>query len=213
MALEDFTTYTEVDPDTCLTVTANKIAAVDLDGDFDTYVYADKGASHFGATFDHDFKFTTGAHSAQAWAIVWAVSNSVDDALNWYSDQDEALVCWLGVDADRIILWNMEDRSSDYWDLGSDWAGIPYYLSANRTSETTMSIRIYSDSGRTTLIDTISVSVTSGRRYRYVFGLNSRNAGTGGKNCTLDVEDLDLQEGASATAFPANLLLLGTGGG
>ena len=53
--LEDWTTYTEVDTSNVLTVAANQITVTNLTRTSDSWVYADKGASHFGLTgIDHD---------------------------------------------------------------------------------------------------------------------------------------------------------------
>ena len=53
MALEDFTTYTEVDTAGRLTVTSDTITIENLDRDEDSYIYADKGADFFDGDYEH----------------------------------------------------------------------------------------------------------------------------------------------------------------
>ena len=92
MAIENFTTYTEVDPNAHIGVAAAKL---DIDGmtrDEEAYVYDDKGAAHFGATFEHDFDVTPQAITNSPIAVCWAVSNVVDDDHDWDDANDQAVV-------------------------------------------------------------------------------------------------------------------------
>lgn len=79
-ATEDFSTYTEVDPESKITVTSSRITFVDLTRDASAYVYADKGASHFNGNFTHDFEFQyNGGVLDYGWAGLWGMSNYVED--------------------------------------------------------------------------------------------------------------------------------------
>lgn len=72
-------------------------------------------------------------------------------------------------------------------------------MTIERTSTTAIECRIYSDAARTTLLDTLSIALPSGRTYRYVFATNSHNSGTV-YQASYTVEDLDLDPSAGGVA-------------
>ena len=53
MAIEDFSTYTETDPNSKIAVTSSKIDVSAIDRGDNAYVYDDKGSNFF----DGDFEF------------------------------------------------------------------------------------------------------------------------------------------------------------
>ena len=80
MVLENFTTYTEVEPDNILTVIASRVTCVNLDRDIDAYVWDDKGAGHFG-DFEHLFTVFTDASECTSSSLshAWMLGNTVND--------------------------------------------------------------------------------------------------------------------------------------
>ena len=206
---EDFTTYTEQDPNDRLSITANTITVTGLTRNEDAYVYDDKGADHFGATFEHLLD-TQCSSSTEPYAasVCWAVSNLVDDAQYWWANQSQAAdVYWYNNPLEMIIVETEAQVSDTSVGLSADTR---YYLAVERTGETALECRIYSDSARTTLVDTITVSLPSGRRYRYVFAVNSYNTGGGfgDRAASGDVRNLDLQEGAPPTGVAPQFMHL-----
>ncbi|MGD8237836.1 MAG: hypothetical protein PVH68_04750 [Armatimonadota bacterium] len=201
MATEDFTTYTETDPNSHITVTSSKLDVDGMSENEDAHAHDDKGADHFGATFTHDVEVTpqetyTGG---QGWA--WCISNAVDDANDWYSNSSEAIAFRVvHPSANQFEFWDFEDTESDVANFS--WTSTStYYITVERTSETAIEARIYSDSGRSTLEDTLALSVTDGRRYQHVFGCNSWNKGET-DTYSFDVENLDLNEAAGGLGMP-----------
>jgi len=189
---EDYTTYNKLDPNSRFSITASQITITGLTTNEDARVWADKGADHFGATFEHWHDVRRDSSSGtKNWIPLWAVSNVEDDARYWFLNysQAAALTQYFG----QLRLYEYENRGSDLsvnLDT-STW----YYLVIERTGETALQCEIYSDASRTTLVDTLSVSLPSGRRYRYVFAVNSYNDG-GSDTFTGYVANLDLKEGA-----------------
>ena len=202
MALEDFTTYTEDDTPAVVTVTANKVAVASMAREDASWVYDDKGASHFGATFEHDFEFVGGAAGLIEQGT-WAVSNLITGGTSdWDVNNRQALgLVWRG-NGDEGRLKGYEDNDEDETINGS----LPddstrRYLTVERTSETSATCSVYSDSGRSTLVDSVTVAVTSGRRFQYVFALVPQNNATG-RTSSWDVENLDLKEAAAGLSIP-----------
>src|SRR3972149_712527 len=79
MAVENFTTYTEVDPNSRITVTSTKVSAAGLKRNESAYVYSDKGVNHFSADWGHLLTADDLLHLAGQDGIVeiWAVANDI----------------------------------------------------------------------------------------------------------------------------------------
>ena len=196
MATEDFTTYTEVDPNGRVAVTASKLDVNGMLRNEDAYVYANKDADFFGATFDHDLTVTRASADQSFLVGVWCLSNTVDDLYALYIGTEQALT--VSFFNKSIFLRECEQNDTDSY-VGTVNGGI-YYLTIERTGETVLDVRIYSDSGRTTLTDTISVAVPYGRRYQYIFGTNSWNDGRTEVG-SLDVENLNIYQIAPLSSY------------
>jgi len=197
MGTEDFTTYTEVDPNSHISVTSTTIDA-DVYENEEAYVYADKGADHFGAAFEHDIEVTP-----DDWSSYWSemgfgiLTNVVDGwkDLRNLSKQAVGIQLYGNPSAITFYIRDCEDGSNDSG--GAVAEGTTRYLTIERTSETDIEARIYSDSGRTTLVDTISTTITSGRRYRYIMPASSYHVGQA-QEAFATVANLDLNEAAAA---------------
>jgi len=193
---EDFTTYTEEsDPDTRINTTATHIDAI-LRRDEDTYLYKDKGADHFGSSWEHlvDATFVS-ADSSGSCAIPWAVSNYIDDMQYWRDNAKShyCLFFYRSVNTYRLYLQekhNGDAHTVDY-STGSLSLGTPYYLTINKSS-TTLTCKIYTDSDRTSLYDTLLRTVDDDA-FQYIFGCSSQNTGNA-YIAEVDVDNLDLQE-------------------
>jgi len=204
--LEDFTGYTEDDTPGRATVTANKIEIRDIDRDEQVLVYADKGVAHFGETWLHYVKETlinnTGVGSQIC--MFWAVSNVIEGVQDWGTNNREAIGLWIESNTRYFRLQDYKTGSSDNSaGVYLPSAGTPVYPAIERTSETAVESRLYSDAARTVLEDTLAVSTTSGDRHRYVFGYVSHDqAGQTGRETDIDIENLDLNEGGAAAVGP-----------
>jgi hypothetical protein len=103
MASENFTTYTEVDPNTDITLTASQCSFDTLLIEADAWVYSDKGVNHFDGDFEHliDVQATSQA-GGYGRANVWSITNSITD----FKSCADALGLYfthLGSDANRRL--------------------------------------------------------------------------------------------------------------
>lgn len=198
-AVENFTSYTEVDvPADRVTVTATKCETIDIDRDEEVYVYKDMTADYFGATWDHDWEVTaTNPSKDYDLAGGYGVSNDVDDLNGW----TQGLGHIVGRHADDDLYIQIIDKDDDSTDnaQGLSWS-TKYYITTERTSETAVETRVYDDSGRTSLVDTISTAIPSGRRYQYVYGMAGHNS-SANYAFSFDIENLDLLGGATTRRF------------
>ncbi len=195
MPYEDFTAYTEYDPDGLVAVSTNLIDADGADTENDPYVYRDFGADHFGAEWEHDVKVTAVSRLQQASSLFWGVANGVGPLGDWGNAVGQALGAYVYPQGWPDYNWaiNLRDFETADADRFEDdgHAQTTYYCTVNRLGETALQLRIYSDAERTVLLDTLAVTVTSGRRYRYAYGLNTAWST---KSVSVDVENLDLHE-------------------
>lgn len=195
---EDFTTYTEVDPNSHIEKTANHIDFNAYENE-DAYVYKDKGADHF-MDFEHlvDVKDT---HINDAVAGgVWAVSNDIDDMVGLETTGKTALMVFMydhsTAGTRRIYIRETYD-SIAYSDYYAPFTfGASYYLRIIKLG-TAFSCEIYgSDADRTNeenVIDTPSLTLHGDWTFRYVFGAITYNVGEA-FHTDVDVDNLDLQE-------------------
>ena len=211
MALERFTTYTELDENDHIEVSNFLLDVNGITTSEDAWVYKDMGAAHFGETFEHDVKVTIRTSDLESICVLWAVSNVVEDRYYWYENASQAvcLFCnYLTVDRGyRFILKNEETGAVDVTADKFISLDTPYYLVPKRTSDTSTSCLIYLDAAKTNLLDTLTVAITAGRTYEHIFACNSSNDGTG-KAFSCDIENLNLNEPTPIPIFRHHYELL-----
>jgi len=188
--IEDYTTYEVHDPNSRFNITANHIIITGLTIDEDAWVYSDKGSGHF-SDFTHDFEFRRTSTDPGGAYVAWAVSNVVEDYWYWLINHSQAL--WFlphAVDGFSEI----GDGESGDWDTLSGSLGTVWHAARVERSAATLTLTIYTDLSRTTVLDTLTISVSASRTYRYVFAVNSNHIGNADA-INGDVANLDLQEG------------------
>ena len=201
--LEDFTAYTEVDAGGYITVAANLLTATAIPANTNaSYVYKDFGVAHFGATWEHLYKAHTPALTNNGSSgTVWYLSNNLPHV----NGSNDAVVHsrFRDIYGAFCFLYGSNSDSVNYPTIA---ASTDYWFTAQRTSETAQQLRIYTDSDRTSLLDTLATSLTSGVRYRYCIPIAS-NDRSDGDTISYTVSDLDLQEAAAGGNRRRRLLI------
>ncbi len=159
MAIEDLTTYTEVDSDGDITVTSSKCDVSSLKRIADSSVYKDFGADNFGA-LTHDFEVLWSARLEPfPIGMVWHVSDTAASTLQTLLDNTDGFGVFLNSGAAEtdvfLTLQNFIDTDGD--DFDGPTVDTLYYVTIERVPST-LTCKIYSDSGRTTLVDTLTVT-------------------------------------------------------
>lgn len=204
MATEDLTTYTEVDPNSDLTVTASKIQVDTMGSNYDVYLRADKGVDHFG-DFEHlvTAEFTSNNGTTYCLNGYWGLTSSAGIVslvdMNTANEGLLAYEIWTG-SVIELVLKDYTNDNVDIW-TGASFA-TPYYMTIERFS-TTLTCKIYSDSSRTTLVDTLSITCSTDL-YRYIFATMGHGETTSGRAYSGYVDNLDLQEVVLVEAPAAN---------
>jgi len=148
--------------------------AVSLTRNEDAYVYNDFGVDHFNG-FDINFTMNQTGGTAGIVAVM-VLANSIDDAYNLPSPAVNVIMHESG--GDRNIWLNRGPQTAFDKYIGS--ANTDYYCTLSRTADSdTITLKIYSDSDRTNLLDTLSVSgFGTSTKYRYLYAMDSWNTGS-----------------------------------
>ncbi len=194
--LEDFTTYTEIDPNGVVTVDdANTITIAGFERNDDFYVFDDAGSGHFDTTFSAS---TDSAHLVSSIQTVhpgggddlhfWQLANVTDPTL-----AEDPLILTRWNSTSRIFL-AIDDGALDEDQTSVGLSAATRHWMTNTRNGSGVVVQIYDDSGRTSLQDTISVSQGTSS-FQYIFAAATRASGGGtGTNSDGQVFDLDLQE-------------------
>ena len=196
MAIENFTTYTEVDASGVITVTSTRCTALNCDRDIEAYVYKDFGAAYFDA-LDIYVTIYIDTNTQNAGTQVFGLADNIEDASNW-----DALSFGIqhGKTTPGTPRMSMQQGVSggDYYDGSTN---TPYYLHIERDAgNDTITCKIYDDAGRTNLVDTLTRSGYSTETWRYAYAIASYNDGNTGRDYDGYVENLDFSPGAVGIA-------------
>lgn len=173
VTFEDLTTFTEVDSDGDITITADSCAYDTMRRDAVSYVYKDYGAGYFG-DFSIDFEFAISAQSL-ANNMIFGLSNTIGTLTDHDTANDGLTI--LGYHSGSSIgvyLVDYPTANNDSYTTAGSAIG-PIYATFVR-SGTTATFYIYSDSNRSVLVDTLTVTC-SNTTYRYLYVLASLNSG------------------------------------
>lgn len=195
MALEDYTTYTEVDPNSKIGVTSNTITANGIETNFDAYVYDDKGAAFFDEDYSQELDFQkTGGSSGNQFVYIWGLANVVAGGRALLTSYQAHQIIIFG---SNPVVRLLECRGGSF--VSDDSIALSlntrYWLTMIRDESIgangQLQCFIYSDSGRTVLVDTVSVLLASKQDFRYVYAINSDNHGSA-SSWSGDIQNLDL---------------------
>lgn len=197
MALEDFTTYTEVDSAGDITVAANLITVDTMRRDADSYVKYSYPANTFG-NFVHTYAFNWTASSADtAVSGVWMLSNSSYTLADAITNND-GICSFLYRAASNNYRFNIyynDTAAEDY----IQWTSAPgqRYVRVQRNGTQLVAV-IYTDAAMTTIEDTLVLTVPNTAYANIVFPFSRDSAPTDTPSTTYTVGDLNLQFAVAA---------------
>lgn len=199
MALEDFTTYVEVDPSAYISVAASLLTG-NGDSDADAYVYSDMGVGHFG-DFTHDFEFKNTSTGGGKW-YPWILANSLSEARTLKNNFDgfSVEVKFKNNGYEAKLNSNFTGNKPATKITGAN--NVLRYATVSRTAGA-ITLSIYTDAARTTH-DVNSPHGLTGETNtcRYIYGFNTENQAKTGKLWGGTVGALDINEAVSATYYP-----------
>ena len=196
--LEDWAAdYTEVDTSNVLSVAANTITYSAFTRTSDSWVYKDFGASHFGTTgLEHDIESeaTTFNQDDNNAIHFWALAN----ANNPNQSTDPIILQRMKNQATDLMRFRLEidDGATDETDISINHdLSTAYYSTFTRESGGSV-WKTYTDSGRTSLKDTMSVAQGSTSFQYLVLAFSA--SGSDATEASGFIRDLDLNEAAAA---------------
>jgi len=160
MAYEDFTTYTEVDPNNHITVSVNHIDHHTVRNE-DAYIYKDYGSGYFGDSFEHHLDARIEASTTGGWDAIWSLANEVGSELQ----------IRVGSDPDHFLVSFYRDLYQGHQIALAEWYNSNWYVQTYNISSSTwyylkiikngtlLQLKVYSDSARTNLLTTISLTL------------------------------------------------------
>lgn len=206
MTIENFTTYTEVDPNSRITKTATRVTATNLTRNEDAYVYVDEGVDHFNSDFAHYITVQAQASAANGGLLFEALTNIIDDfngiinaggyalGLEYYHDYT--------TNEHRLFLEEVFGGSTAGSSIYLMTLNTTYYLRFFRNESVgtygTLYCLVYSDVARTNLLETLSVALHVKTDFRYLFVIQSRNMSNPSDGASGYSENLDLLAGTTS---------------
>lgn len=206
---ENLTSFTEVDPDGRLTETSSRVTFTAQHNQEIDYLYKDKGAAYFDGNFSHNFTLQVnsgGGASPYGGNCAWMMSNDLGGAITMEGAGKSFF--FMGSYANFLGTWfvDLHEINSGV-DTGSSTfsptKGVPWYVTVDRDESIgsfgQLRARFYSDSLRTALVNTLTVTLhTSKKDFRYIHAIGSYPVlFNNSNNVTGFVENLDI--GAVAT--------------
>jgi len=173
MAIENLTTYTEVDSAGDITVSTSAATFDTMALNAISYVWKDHGVDYFGA-FEVQFEFEiTNTSTTGAQSLLFALTNTVGTIQDLDDSNDNIFfdVYYNGSDIQGFIRSDGSVLDTLTVSAGSSITS-KVYATVYRLSDQ-FTVELYSDSGRTSLIDSGTVTATSAK-YRYMQVLASR---------------------------------------
>jgi len=189
---EDFTTFTEYDLNNHISVdSATKVSWTGISRNEDAWLYKDYGIGHFG-DFEHFTEGLVSAQTASGFGMVWAMANIIDETRAQRDSTDKNMDAFF---YGGTPLFYLQTQASQDGSISLSLSTL-YYFTIER-SGTTGTCKIYSDSGRTTLLDTLTTT-TATTTYRYLYPCASENEATV-QTSTGYCQNLDIQEAIAGT--------------
>lgn len=195
---EKFDTYTEVDTSGDYTVSRYRVDIDSIEAsEYDSCVHKDFGADYFGDfVIEFESRVTSGAAGALFCPLI--LSNTpapvYDDVA--YPASDGIVVQWY-FDSGTLWLW-FEGKSGQSQGTDACSVGTTYYFRVTRTASSVLKCEIFTDPGRTSLLNTRTLTY-EGTTYRY---LSVAAAGYPNDNTYMSghVANLSIEAGAQAQA-------------
>ena len=200
----DYTTFTEVDPNSHITIINATHVNTTIILDESAYIYKDMGANYFGNNFtnyvDAQIKNPT---STSGWAVVWAISDYVGSISEMRANSAPAIhVFAQHLSGTRMCFGLTEEYNGiEYKVIDSPYSGYGWYYFTIIKDETNMTCFVHTDSARTSLLSTLELTLHDDWEFKYIYGVNSYDANAPTIIANHDIAYLDIGEVGFAEHF------------
>lgn len=173
---ENFTEYTQVEPDNRVDVQNDTHVAHLAFRNEDSYLYYDYGNDYFD-NFTHQFIWESDFAQVNGIGFIWMVSDIADDG----KGIDDANGNYLSLSiyrngGRRLVLRECNGGTlfQSVW-LAGPLANTLYYTNVSKYG-LDLTAKIYDDPGMTNLVKTLSLTLQNDHKLEYVFGCNTYNS-------------------------------------
>jgi len=191
-AYEDFTgaSWIEVDPNSHINVTQYHIDHWNIRNE-SAYMYNDKGTDYFN-DFTHliQAKAVSGNYAGRAY--FWVLANAVDDMSGLISGTCLSVWFYKSTPTTLIIYLREWYAGTPYSDSYVALMDTMYYFTIQK-DDTSLSCKIYGDSDRTNLLDTLSLTLHADHSFRYIYATCSYDGSGFTYYIDCDIENLRIQ--------------------
>lgn len=201
MVNQDLTTYTEVDPNGVITVTSPKVAYANMSklAAEVAYVYKDFGVNYFDGDFEHLLQSQLTSGDNNCYGYVWGMANAINTLRGIQMASGDFITVRHAIDAGgtpSLQIVACEAGAITASAVQAISLATIYYLTVRRDEAVgangTLYCDIYTDSGRTSLLATISLVMPSKKDFRYLYVLSARNDNEADYKITGFQENFDL---------------------
>ncbi len=201
MIIEDFTRYTEVDPNTLITVAANQVSWVGQTRPEKTYVYK-PWTIPVDTDFEHLLEMSYGPTTGTQLSAHWMVADRIG-AMNDIDGAGGSFWSVFSYQGQRLRVWIVESGSKVADVNGTITLETPYWLKiigdvdGGGAGKGRLTVEVYNDADRTSLhrsivADAVNETIASFATHLYAnCSYGQGNAADLGSGYT---KDLDLQE-------------------
>ncbi|KKN58718.1 hypothetical protein LCGC14_0548960 [marine sediment metagenome] len=175
MAIEDYTSYTEEDPSSDLTVIAGKITVDTINRSTNAWVVKDLGAGFFSGPFKHNFDYKITASSSQSLQGPHMLGSIVGTHKSHVIAAADAILVQMSETsggANNIFLKETSGGGETTSSINTSISeNTQYYLTLERDASNLYTLSVYTDAGRTTLLGTETLAATPGLAFQYAYGM------------------------------------------
>ena len=213
MAYEDFITYTEADPGTDITVTADKVSWVNFKSrNTDSWLVKDFGVNHFAGNFSHLGQVKLESPDSSSYTSVMALANSIDDFQDIRNTPATILIVRLSRGANYEINIKEAYDGDIYGDTYICSNNTLYHLDHKRVegSPSIIQLLIYEDDGGSpgNLLDTLSLELHEDANLRYFYAVQSMTDDGGSNEDAMGfIQYVDLQEAVAGFAHSIGVIM------
>ena len=197
---EDFTGYSEVEPDDRIQKTASHVDHLAFRNE-DSYLYKDKGVDYFKSVV-HKVDVCSDFAQQNAIGVVWMLANDVDDWFGLLGANKTFVslyVYYRSTSPFRCLLLNEGYGGVQYFDMSVTLTALSWYFLRIEKSGSSLICDVYSSSelrdagsGNDGDVDTLVLTLHGDWSFRYIYACNSFNDGAT-QFLNTDVENLELQ--------------------
>lgn len=199
---EDFSTYTEVDPNNRITKTSDNVTWAVIRRNEVAQVYKDMGAAYFDESFCHSFELKFNISGSGAEGVLWLLSNAVDSGKNHsIAAKHDCIGLYyvhtaspnqLNVKLFQTYDDNFLDYSGAAFSFGTSTRYVTIVRDEAAGGNGTLTAYYYTDAERTDLVTSQAINLQAKQDYRYIYAVNSYNGTSGDAYTSGYIRDLDL---------------------